>query len=631
MTEATTDYIYTVRIEGGHAVETRHGPGCLAVTGYTEEEFAADPYLWIRMVVAEDRVMVEDHARIVLAGEEDGAIEHRITRKDGTIRWMRNTPVPRMDENGNIQAYDGLIQDITERKEAEENLRKSEEKHRNIINNLQDGYYEVDLAGNITFLNDALCLTFGGSRDEIMGVNYRQYATPESAKEALKVFNELYRTGGRHAKIMRYNIVSKDGAMVPVELDISPIQNAEGRTIGFRGVGRDICERLRLEEEKEKLQEQLNQSQKMEAIGTLAGGIAHDFNNLLMGIQGYTSLMLLKTEQTHPHYDKLKSIEKQVQNGAELTRQLLGFARGGRYDVKAFNINDIITKTAQMFGRTKKEIIIHENLADDLWHADIDQGQIEQMLLNIYVNAWQAMPTGGDLYLETRNVELDEGYSKFHTIVPGRYVKVSITDTGVGMDEKTKERIFEPFFTTRDMRRGTGLGLASVYGIVKGHKGTINVYSERGKGTTFNIYLPISVRKAEGRRKPAVLPVSGTETILVIDDETFILDVTKGLLESMGYQVMTAKSGEEAVDLFALRKDGINLIILDMIMPGLSGEETFERLKEIKPDVRTILASGYSLNGDAARIMEKGCRAFIQKPFALSDLSEKIREVLEQP
>jgi PAS domain S-box-containing protein len=601
------------------------------VTGYTEEEFAADPYLWIRMVVAEDRVMVEDHARIVLAGEEDGAIEHRITRKDGTIRWMRNTPVPRMDENGNIQAYDGLIQDITERKEAEENLRKSEEKHRNIINNLQDGYYEVDLAGNITFLNDALCLTFGGSRDEIMGVNYRQYATPESAKEALKVFNELYRTGGRHAKIMRYNIVSKDGAMVPVELDISPIQNAEGRTIGFRGVGRDICERLRLEEEKEKLQEQLNQSQKMEAIGTLAGGIAHDFNNLLMGIQGYTSLMLLKTEQTHPHYDKLKSIEKQVQNGAELTRQLLGFARGGRYDVKAFNINDIITKTAQMFGRTKKEIIIHENLADDLWHADIDQGQIEQMLLNIYVNAWQAMPTGGDLYLETRNVELDEGYSKFHTIVPGRYVKVSITDTGVGMDEKTKERIFEPFFTTRDMRRGTGLGLASVYGIVKGHKGTINVYSERGKGTTFNIYLPISVRKAEGRRKPAVLPVSGTETILVIDDETFILDVTKGLLESMGYQVMTAKSGEEAVDLFALRKDGINLIILDMIMPGLSGEETFERLKEIKPDVRTILASGYSLNGDAARIMEKGCRAFIQKPFALSDLSEKIREVLEQP
>lgn len=630
ITEATTDYIYTVRIEDGHPAETRHGPGCLAVTGYTEEELAADRYLWIQMVVAEDRESVVDHARRVLAGEEKAAIEHRITRKDGAVRWVRNTPVVRVDELGNIQAYDGLIQDITERKEAEENLRRSEERHRNIIDNLQDGYYEVDLEGNITFLNEALCRTFGGTRDEIMGLNYRRYATPESAETAFKVFNQVYRAGGGHAKIMRYEIQRKDGTICPVELHVSLISDADGRPVGFRGLGRDITDRIKLEEEKEKLQEQFNQSQKMEAVGTLAGGIAHDFNNLLMGIQGYTSLMLLKTDIHHPHYEKLKSIEKQVQSGAELTKQLLGFARSGRYEMKSLNINELVGKTLQMYGRTRKEIMIHEQLGQDLWNTEVDQGQIEQMLLNIYVNAWQAMPSGGHLYVETRNCELDEGYVRFHAAVPGKYVKVSITDTGLGMDDKTKERIFEPFFTTRDMGRGTGLGLASVYGIVKGHSGIVNVYSERGKGTTFNIYLPATEKKDERKLKTVVIPKTGKETVLVIDDEAFVLEVTKGLLESLGYQVLTASSGEEAVDIFRSRCPEIDLVILDMIMPGLSGEETFERLKEIEPHIRAILASGYSMNGQAIRILDKGCRTFIQKPFALSELSVKIREVLDQ-
>lgn len=628
ITEATTDYIYTVRVEDGTAVETHHGPGCFAVTGYTQEELAADPYLWIRMVVDEDRSMVEEHARKVIAGLEESPVEHRIMRKDGTIRWVRNTPVPRIAENGKIRAYDGLIQDITERKTAEENLRKSEEKHREIIDNLPDGYYEVDLAGNMTFLNNSLCKTFGGTRDEIMGSNYRDYATIDSAKKVFKVFNDLYKNGPDHAKIMRYDIVTKEGKICPIELDVSLIRDADGQIIGFRGVGRDITERLRLEEEKEKLKEQLNQSQKMEAVGTLAGGIAHDFNNLLMGIQGYTSLILLKTDIDHPNYEKLKAIERQVQNGAELTKQLLGFAQGGRYEVRALNINEIVHKTTQMFGRTKKEVVIHERPASDLWSVDVDQGQIEQMLLNIYVNAWQAMPSGGDLYLETANVELDEVYAKFHTIVPGRYVKLSITDTGMGMDEKTKERIFEPFFTTRDMGRGTGLGLASVYGIVKGHGGIINVYSERGKGTTFNIYLPASRKKAEKRPEVPTLPLCGTETILIIDDEKFVLEVTKGLLESLGYRVMAAQSGEEALQIFPAKQTEIDVVILDMVMPGMSGEETFQRLKQINRDVRIILASGYSLNGQAVTILQKGCRAFLQKPFTLTELSAKIREVV---
>ncbi|MBN1382851.1 MAG: PAS domain S-box protein [Deltaproteobacteria bacterium] len=628
MIEATTDYIYTVTVKEGHAVETRHGPGCLAVTGYATEEFAADPYLWINMVIEEEREKIKDHARRILTGKIESAIEHRIIRKDGTMRWVRNTPVLHVNEQGCMEAYEGLVQDITERKQAEENLKRSEEKHRNIIDNLPNGYYEVDLAGNITFLNKALCATFGGTRDEIMGLNYRAYATPESAREAFRVFNQLYKTGDNHAKIMHYEIVRADGTICPIELDVDVVRDEDGKPIGFRGIGRDITDRIKLEEERIKLKEQLNQSQKMEAIGTLAGGIAHDFNNLLMGIQGYASLMLLKTSPTHPHYEKLKSIEKQVRTGAELTKQLLGFARGGRYEVKSLNINEIVSKTSQLFGRTKKEIIIHDKLANDLWCSEVDQGQIEQLLLNLYVNAWQAMPSGGHLYLETRNCELDEGYSKFHAAPPGKYVKVSVTDTGLGMDDKTKERIFEPFFTTRDMGRGTGLGLAAVYGIVKGHKGIINVYSERGKGTTFNIYLPASEKQIQQKPKINPVPTRGRETIFIVDDEDFILDVTREMLENMGYNVFTAKSGEEAIEVFKTKKEKIDLIIVDMIMPGMSGEETFDRIKEIKPEVRAILASGYSLNGQAIRILDKGCRTFIQKPFALADLCDKIRETL---
>jgi signal transduction histidine kinase len=225
----------------------------------------------------------------------------------------------------------------------------------------------------------------------------------------------------------------------------------------------------------------------MESLGTLAGGIAHDFNNLLMGIQGRTSLMVMDKDYSHPDFEHLKGIEDYVKSAADLTRQLLGFARGGKYEVKPTDINEMIKKSSSMFGRTKKEIKIHEKYQKDVWTVEVDQGQIEQVLMNLYVNAWQAMPGGGELYIETENVTLNEDYVKPYQVEQGNYVKISITDTGVGMDEATRQRIFEPFFTTKEMGRGTGLGLASVYGIIKNHGGFINVYSEKGEGTTFNI------------------------------------------------------------------------------------------------------------------------------------------------
>jgi two-component system cell cycle sensor histidine kinase/response regulator CckA len=319
-----------------------------------------------------------------------------------------------------------------------------------------------------------------------------------------------------------------------------------------------------------------------------------------------------------------------VQHGADLTKQLLGFARGGRYEVRPTDMNDIIDRTSSMFGRTKKEISVHRSLAQDLWAVDCDQGQMEQVLMNLYVNAWQAMPGGGELYLETGNVLLGDDPATSYTIKPGRYVKVSITDTGTGMDAKTRERIFDPFFTTKTMGRGTGLGLAMVYGTIKGHGGMIDVTSEPGQGTAFYIYLPAS-EKTIVREKPAVKEIlTGTETVLLVDDEQMVLEVTRKLLESLGYRVHAAGGGQEAIAVYMEKRKEIDLLILDMIMPGISGGETFDCLKEINPNIRVLLSSGYSINGQAQEILERGCNGFLQKPFQLEKLSQKIREVLSE-
>ncbi|MDQ5985318.1 MAG: Sensor histidine kinase RcsC [Syntrophus sp. SKADARSKE-3] len=550
----------------------------------------------------------------------------RIDSSDRT--WIfRGFPV--FDNDGAPIGAVEIVSDITERKQSEEALRQSEERYRNIIETMEDGYFETDLEGNITFANEAMLRIFGYARDEFMGVNHRHYSTPAEAKRIFDAFHELYLTDVP-IKIFDHEIVRKDGQIRHVEVSTSLLKDALGRPIGFRGINRDVTDRIRMSEEKKKLTKQLNQAQKMEAIGTLAGGIAHDFNNLLMGIQGYTSLMLLSLDPTHAHHEKLKAIEQQVQSGADLTKQLLGFARGGRYEVTPTDINALISKTAAMFGRTKKEIRIHEKYAKDLWIVETDRGQMEQVMLNLFVNAWQAMPGGGSLYLETQNVYLDDAYLKPYDVISGPYTKISVTDTGFGMDEKTLQRIFDPFFTTKEMGRGTGLGLASAYGIIKGHSGFINVYSEKGHGTTFNLYLPASKKELIQPEELSTDILTGGETILIVDDEPIITDVTSALLEGLGYKVFIAQSGEEAVDIYSKYHDQIDLVIMDMIMPGIGGGKAFDRIQAINPKAKVILSSGYSLNGMAKDILTRGVKAFLQKPFRVTDLSHKIREVLKQ-
>jgi len=503
-----------------------------------------------------------------------------------------------------------------------QHILEREERFRALSENAPDIIYTINVEGFFSYVNPAWERILGHTKKEVIGKYFMDFVKEDDIDHFKRIFEEI-RDRREHAGNVECTILHKDGSERLFTLSGAPNLDGNGNVIGVVGIFKDISKQ-------KKLESQLLHAQKMEAIGTLAGGIAHDFNNLLTGIQGYASLMFLDMNVCHPLYEKLKGIEEQVKSGAQLTKQLLGFARGGKYEVSVSNINDIIDKTSTMFGRTQKEISIYRKYAKEIWAMEIDSGQIEQVLLNLYVNASQAMPDGGSLYLETVNIALDEEHGKSLSLKSGRYVKVSVTDTGCGMDEKTKERIFEPFFTTKELGRGTGLGLASAYGIIKGHNGAINVASEQGYGATFTIYIPASDKEFTKIEEVSDDFIKGEGTILLVDDEDVIIDVGRESLEVMGYNVFTAKSGQEAIDVFKTKNGEIELVILDMIMPGMGGKETFDILKSINPDIKIILSSGYTMDTQPAKMMERGCDGFIQKPYSVNDLSRKVRVVLDK-
>jgi PAS domain S-box-containing protein len=708
---------------------------------------------------------------------------------------------------------------FTEHKEVEEALRKSEERYRTILESIQDGYFEVDLAGNCTFANDARCRSLGYTKEELIGMNNRQFEDKESVKKVYQAFNRVYRTG-EPVKGLDEKVIRKDGTKAFSDISVSLIRDSEGKPIGFRGISRDITERkqaeealrrseessrelakenaimaeigwiisltlnidevyehfseevnklipfdriainildskkntatvayvtgvdvpdarkgndiplpgsaneeilrtrsslllqvadmdvfqhrfpgllttyqaglrsmmsvplfskdqiigvlhirsfnpnayserdLRLaervghqiagaianaklfkelmqaEEEKIAIQEQLRQSQKMEAIGGMAGGIAHDFNNLLTVIKGYAELSFLGLKEGDPLKGNIEEIQKASQRAAGLIRQLLAFSRRQMMEMRVLDLNVLLKDLDKMLRRViGEDIDLVTMLTDDLGGVKTDPGQIEQVIMNLAVNARDAMPKGGKLTIETANLDLDEAYARAHIAVAlGRYVMLSISDTGMGMTPDVKERIFEPFFTTKEKGRGTGLGLSTVYGIVKQSGGSIWVYSEPGQGTTFKIYLPrVDELPEEMRKKEIVEEIPrGSETILLVEDHGALRKLSVIILETQGYKILEAGDGNEALRLCGERKEPIHLILTDVVMPEMSGRELTDRLKSQYPETKVLYMSGYTDNAIVHHgVLDKGVN-FIQKPFTPESLARKVREVLDR-
>ncbi len=502
-----------------------------------------------------------------------------------------------------------------DRKRAEEDQVRLE----TVLEQAAETIMITDREGFIQYANPGFETVSGYTRREVIGRRPQFLQSGHHDAEFYKrMWDEL-----KNGKIWRGHLINrrKDGSTYELDATISPVKNDEGEITHYVSVRKDVTEETNL-------RKQLYQAQKMEAIGTLAGGIAHDFNNLLMGIQGNVSLMRMEMSPTHTDQIRCETIESYIKKGADLTRQLLGIARSGKYQQVPTDITKLVNATLNMFGRTRKEIQVHMATEKQPCIAEVDPGQIDQVLLNLFVNAWQAMPGGGHIYVETQLVPVGGRHPEVAGLEQGNYVKITVTDTGHGMKKSIMDRIFDPFFTTKEKSRGTGLGLASAYGIIKNHEGSIQVQSEPGEGTRFKIMLPASTKASrEDRMEPNNIK-EGKETILLVDDEEMVVDICSEILKRLGYQVMTAINGRTALSVFEESRDEIDLVILDLIMPGMGGEQVYDGLVALKPDIKVLLASGYALDDQARGLLSRGADDFIQKPYSVTDLSQKVRQIL---
>jgi two-component system cell cycle sensor histidine kinase/response regulator CckA len=833
---------------------------------------------FFQFIPIKDQQKVKNHFLSLSPASPVITYAHQVIAPGGAICWQRWTDRALFDEQGSLVEYQSIGYDITEQKHAEQALKESEEKYRTILESIEEGYFEVDVAGNFTFVNNSLCRIAGYARDEIIGINNRDYTSPETAKEMYQIFNRIYRTG-EPAKIIDYAIFRKDGSRRILEVSASLMMASTGEPIGFRGVVRDVTERKQGEEalreseeryrslfqsnhaamllvdpetaqivdanpaacsfygwsheeltskkigdintlpdeqifqeiervkseqsqhfffrhrvargeivdvevfsgpitlngknllysivhditerkraiealrdseekyrtvleanpdpvvvydiegkvvyfnpaftrifgwslgerlgrrmdlfvpeenwsetkmmrnrvlagesfsgiesrrytkegqiipvsisgavlrdmdgnpvgsvinlrdisEQKNLESQLQHAQKMEAVGTLAGGIAHDFNNLLQAIQGYTELLLMRKKEGEPGFRELGEVIRASKRGAELTQQLLTFSRKVESKRKPLDLNQEVGELRQLLERTLPKMIeVEFNLAHDLRTINADSAQLKQVLMNLAVNAKDAMPEGGKIVIETQNITLDQEFcQKYAEVKPGDYVLLSMADTGHGMEKETLEHIFDPFYTTKEVGKGTGLGLAIVYGIVKNHDGYVMCYSRPGSGTSFRIYLPVSERATEDEEAGESLvakspPMGGDETILLVDDEEFIRELGVDVLGQAGYTVLTARNGEQALEVYRKEQAHIDLIILDLIMPGMGGSKCLAELRKISPQARVLIASGYSPDASTKGTLEAGAAGFINKPYDNKQLLDLVRKILDK-
>ena len=513
------------------------------------------------------------------------------------------------------------IADALWRKQAESEIKESQRFLAAVFNGIQDGICVLDNDLNIVQVNQAMDRWYA---HQVPLAGKKCFQAYHGRDKACRVCPTLRALSEHTPQVDVVPLVGSSGQRGWLELHAFPLCDQNGAVTGVIEYVRDISERKLLEE-------RFIQAQKMESIGLLAGGIAHDFNNILGGILGYASWMKTNIGPDHPFFRPVDTIEKSANRAAELTAQLLAFARGGKYDIRPSSLNNVISESLRILtGTLDKSIAIETSLNDSLPTVEIDVGQIQQVLMNLCVNARDAMPAGGRLTIQSSVARLSESDARSQPEAkPGWFAVLSVSDTGVGMDETVRQRIFEPFFTTKEKGKGTGLGLSMVYGVEKNHGGFVNDYSEAGEGSTFKVYLPLSGKPEIPDSVSETEMAGGQETILVIDDEDAIRQVAADILGSYGYRVRLASDGKEGISLFSRQFREIDMVILDMIMPRQGGRETFLELKRIDPNVRVLFSTGYSQNEKVNEILALGVRGFIQKPYQVRDLLAKVRDILD--
>ncbi len=591
--------------------------------GFTPAELVGHP--GFERVHPDDLPRVHAALRDIIANPGTPAgLELRWRHKDGSWRYIDGVAVDRLAEPA-VGAIVVNFRDVSERRTAEAALRDSEERYRTLVEGVRDIIFALSPEGTISSLNPAFETITGWRREAWVGQPFERLVHPEDLPLALELLGRVVRGELRPASQFRVRTAKSDYRVG--EFSATP-QLHEGRLVGILGIGRDVTERVQLEQ-------QLRQAQKMEAVGRLAGGIAHDFNNILTAITGYADLLLEDLGATDPRRQDADEIHKAADRAAGLTRQLLAFSRQQVLQPTVLEVNKLVSDLEKMLRRLLGEdVALTTQLAPTTGRVKADPGQLEQVIMNLAVNARDAMPNGGKLTLETGNVDLDESYATDHYPArAGPFVMLAVSDTGTGMSEATQAHMFEPFFTTKEKGKGTGLGLATVYGIVKQSGGFIWVYSEVGHGTTFKLYLPRVQELAERASQPAQTPARaarGTETVLVVEDEAPVRSVARQVLERHGYTVLEAPSAEAALDIATRYSGAIHLLLTDVVMPGLNGRELATRLADLRPDARVIFMSGYTDDAVTRHgVLEPGS-AYVQKPFTPDAIARKVREVLDR-
>jgi PAS domain S-box-containing protein len=602
-------------------------PAYERIWGRSRRELYANPQSFIDPIPVEDRKPLIDSIERNRRGEDAGEVEFRVVQPSGEVRWVMAHAVPIRNAQGEVYRISGIARDVTERKRAEEALRGSEYRLRTLLETMNLIALVLDARGRVEYVNPFLLNLTGYTREEVVGESWFDRFIPAADRPGLdRMFSEVL-AHGEHSH-HRNSILTKSGEERIIAWHNTVLRDAGGRPTGSLSVGEDITEHARLEE-------QYRQAQKMEAVGRLAGGVAHDFNNLLTVITSYGQILLEDLDPADPRRQDLEPILQAATGAAALTRQLLAFSRQEVIQPRAVAMAEVVAQAEKLLRRVIGEDITLSTILGAVPSViQIDPGQLDQVIMNLAVNARDAMPEGGKLTIETGVVEFDEEYAKAHwPATPGRFALLAMTDTGHGMDEATRARIFEPFFTTKEPGKGTGLGLATVYGIVKQSGGFIWVYSEPGQGTTFKLYFPAVEELAEaGVLQPVLAEVArGSETILLCEDAPAVRAVAREILERSGYTVLEAPTGRAALDLVAKRSAPIALLITDVVMPEMSGKQLAEAFKALRPESRVLYMSGYTDDAIVRHgVLEPGI-AYLQKPFSIDDLTRKVREVLDAP